>query len=523
MRGEPFDILDLVAAEDGIVSNPTELLAGDAFWNAVDALRGRGAPVPEYDPPAEIEDDKLESSGLQDTETWDMFRAVYEEGEIDKGVIRDSLAFFISNTERFVAVEGKENGLHYYDDDKGVYESQGAENKLSGLLRRKLRHHMNNHEVNEITSAVKQYSFTDEIDGHDGHLNLKNGVLEVPTRTLHPKTDEQGRPQFQFSTVLDVAYDADAECPRWEQFIDEILRHPSHGKKVQEYAGYALMDWDTPFDKALYVVGRGSTGKSTILNVLKSVFGRDASTALAPKQITDAKFHRHKLKDSMINVSNDLDDAVIENVGLWKRVVGNDPIDARGMYEEGEEFIPRSKHIYAANKLPKADHDDDAFYRRVLLVATPYQIKGDDVDTDLEEKLKGEKSGILNWMLDGLDRLLEQDHFTAQLPPEDVKNRWMAWADSPQRFLKVAISRTDGNIVTHDEIKEHYQAFCAERSLNPTDYAEVKDEIDKLKGVHSAPTTRDGTQKRGFKGIELIPKVDWPSLIPGADTEEVED
>jgi hypothetical protein len=45
-----LDCLQLVALEEGIISDEGEYPEGDDFWDAVDALRDRGAPIPEYDP-----------------------------------------------------------------------------------------------------------------------------------------------------------------------------------------------------------------------------------------------------------------------------------------------------------------------------------------------------------------------------------------------------------------------------------------------------------------------------------------
>jgi len=47
-HGESFGVLSLFAAEQGILSRPWDRLAGADWWDAVDAARDRGAPIPEY-------------------------------------------------------------------------------------------------------------------------------------------------------------------------------------------------------------------------------------------------------------------------------------------------------------------------------------------------------------------------------------------------------------------------------------------------------------------------------------------
>jgi len=48
-HGEAFGVLSLYAAEQGIISRPWDRLAGDDWWDAVDAAREGGAPIPEFD------------------------------------------------------------------------------------------------------------------------------------------------------------------------------------------------------------------------------------------------------------------------------------------------------------------------------------------------------------------------------------------------------------------------------------------------------------------------------------------
>jgi len=47
-KGEAFGVLGLFAAEESIISNPWDRLAGADWWAAVDAAREDGAPIPEH-------------------------------------------------------------------------------------------------------------------------------------------------------------------------------------------------------------------------------------------------------------------------------------------------------------------------------------------------------------------------------------------------------------------------------------------------------------------------------------------
>jgi hypothetical protein len=50
-----LDALQVVALEERIILDETDYPSGEDFWRAVDALRDRGAHIPEYEPPADRE------------------------------------------------------------------------------------------------------------------------------------------------------------------------------------------------------------------------------------------------------------------------------------------------------------------------------------------------------------------------------------------------------------------------------------------------------------------------------------
>jgi len=53
-----LDALQVVALEEGLITNETDYPKGDTFWDAVDALRHRGAHIPEYEPEDDDKDDE---------------------------------------------------------------------------------------------------------------------------------------------------------------------------------------------------------------------------------------------------------------------------------------------------------------------------------------------------------------------------------------------------------------------------------------------------------------------------------
>ena len=68
----------------------------------------------------------------------------------------------------------------------------------------------------------------------------------------------------------------------------------------QEFCGYAMLP-HCKFHKALYLYGKGRNGESTLLNVIRALFGNDNSTSLEPSDFAD-RFSLIDLKDSIVNI-----------------------------------------------------------------------------------------------------------------------------------------------------------------------------------------------------------------------------
>jgi len=63
--GHTFGLLALFAAEQGILSKPWHDLSGSAWWDAVDAAREVGAPIPEFDGSTNSEDGEREQHAAE--------------------------------------------------------------------------------------------------------------------------------------------------------------------------------------------------------------------------------------------------------------------------------------------------------------------------------------------------------------------------------------------------------------------------------------------------------------------------
>jgi putative DNA primase/helicase len=99
---------------------------------------------------------------------------------------------------------------------------------------------------------------------------LQNGLLNLRTRELVPHS-----PRFWNSVVLPFSYDAEAKCPRWDQFLGELWPEDSEaGVAVEEMLGVCI-SYETRWHKAWFFKGRERSGKGTIAKVLEKLVGEE--------------------------------------------------------------------------------------------------------------------------------------------------------------------------------------------------------------------------------------------------------
>jgi len=404
--------------------------------------------------------------------------------------------------------ERADASLFRYDHDTEVWKETGADD-LRTLGRDALGQAYTKRVGNELEEQVRttraQHNpfgqvHIDEFGAPSETVPVANGILDLTDRDLRRRN-----PTDYVLAALPVEYDPDAGCPTFEEYLTEVCPRPIDREKLQEYVGYTLMHWELKYHKALFLAGPQASGKSTFLDTVNALLGDETTCSLAPQEMTEERFSGYDLWGAWANIRSDIPSDLIDNTGKFKELVAGDPVKVEKKYEDPITIRPKAKHLFAANTLPQADISDDAFFRRILLVAFPHTIPRDERDPDLDTKLQAELPGILNWALDGLDRLREQGHFSGDLPPAETQGKWESWGDSIARFKERCL---DFEVkATHTELKSEvydaYLSFCEAEGAPAESKQKFGREIKDASGVGDRQVTVDGSQKWAYTGFEL--------------------
>lgn len=242
-----------------------------------------------------------------------------------------------------------------------------------------------------------------ELDVDPWMLNVANGTVDLRDGELHPH-----RPEQLLTKLAPVEFDATAESPRWQAFLEQIFAGDQEFVAfVRRLVGVSLTG--TPGAQKLPICwGTGANGKSTFLAVLQRLLGDYAHQA--PPEIL-------MLRDGVGGATPDLADlqgrrfvATVEtgegrrlDEALVKTLTGGDAITARRLYQAPFTFQPSHTIWLSTNHLPQVRGTDHALWRRLAIVHFTVTIRPEDQrdQHELIAELLEEAPGILAWAVAG--------------------------------------------------------------------------------------------------------------------------
>ena len=132
----------------------------------------------------------------------------------------------------------------------------------------------------------------------------------------------------------------------------------------------------------------------------------------------------------------------------------------------GEPFILNdyAKLIFNCNELPIDVEHTNAFFRRFTIINFDVTIPEDKQDKELSTKIiNNELAGVFNWVLDGLERLLNQKNFSKCDAIDNARLDYESKSDSVKMFLdEEEYKRSIDDYVIVKDLYQLYKLFCLE-------------------------------------------------------------
>lgn len=244
-----------------------------------------------------------------------------------------------------------------------------------------------------------------DLDSNPMLLNVRNHTLDLQTGELRPH-----KPADLITKLAPVEYDEEAECPKWQEFLQRVLNgNEELIAAMQQYIGVCLTGNQA---QVLFVCyGNGANGKTTFLETILAMLGDYAQKApsgmLEAKQYTAIPNDIARLRGARFVVSNELNAHRHLDESLVKDLTGGDTITARYLRKEFFEFTPTHKLWVQGNHLPLIEGTDEGIWRRIRLVPFQVTIPKGERNVKLGAELREELPGILTWAVKGYQTMLK--------------------------------------------------------------------------------------------------------------------
>ena len=240
----------------------------------------------------------------------------------------------------------------------------------------------------------------EEFDRHKYLFNVTNGIVDLKTGKLqlHDRN-------LNLTKITNVDFNENAKCPEWMNFLDSIFQGDKELiEYMQRLIGYSMTGEITE-QIMVFLIGGGSNGKSTFINIIKDLmgeYGKQAkSDTFIKKKETGANNDIARLVGARFVSAIESEDGEVLSEAFVKQITGGEPVLARFLRQEYFEFIPEFKVFFTTNHKPVIKGTDEGIWRRIKLVPFNLQLPKHKRDLKLSEKLSLEMPGILNWAIEG--------------------------------------------------------------------------------------------------------------------------
>lgn len=288
-------------------------------------------------------------------------------------------------------------------------------------------------------------------------------------------------PHHFMTHQLDFKYGPHAINQPWLDFLNDVLPDKDTQKTLQQSLGY-LLTRDLKLEKAIFLYGTGSNGKSVIFEVLHGLLSSDMFTNYSLESLTHSNgYHRAGLNNKLINYGTDISMKKIEH-GIFKQLVSGEPIEVRQIYQEPFIMKNYAKLIFNLNKIDDADVESTiGFFRRMVFIPFEKTISKEKQDKNLHKKILANKAGVLNWLLAGIYEVMENEGIFISEKCANFLEKFRKESNLAIRYIEdKELNASNTEVIRFQKLYENFKDYCYEQGEKSLTQKTFNAELRKL-------------------------------------------
>lgn len=313
------------------------------------------------------------------------------------------------------------------------------------------------------------------------YINMQNGVLDLTTRRLYDHD-----PKYNQSKITNCDFDPFATCPEFVAMIERLVPDADERKELQKAFGLCLAKEQLPAKKILMLlVGPANTGKTTLLNTIVETLGEygtsvDNSLLMQNSKEKTRGPEMYDFRETLMITTSESNESDKLDTGKVKALTGETTQSVRLNYSNKMDKFRMIGLIFIdSNFKPYIPPRDTATWGRLRLFPfiCPVTVK----DPTLKSKLVAERAGIFNWLLEGLDMVLQEKEIFETAAMLDYKDQYKKDMDTTEQFLRDCIEKVDdtNHRITTSILFTTYKNWCKDNNFRDSVRNKFYEEIGK--------------------------------------------
>lgn len=382
----------------------------------------------------------------------------------------DKFSVFLKNNHHIIKIN---NQLHLYKN--GIYVS--GQDEIESVM---IQHipQLNRAKRTEVMSYLDILIRENTPTTDANMIAFRNGLYDVMNDTFVPFTHEH---------IITNKIGWDFNPSAYSELADNTLNTLCCNDKtiralMEEVIGYCFYRRNE-IGKFFILTGEKSNGKSTFLDMIKTLIGDDNTSALDLKELSE-RFKTAELFGKLANIGDDIGDEFVANTGVLKKLVTGDRLNVERKGQNPFDFNNYSKLLFSANSIPRMGKGKDsaAILRRMVIIPFDAKFSKDDPDYQPFIKYKLRKQESMEYLiqvgLQGLKRILINQQFTESERVQAEIDEYEETNNPIIAFFK-ELDKSEIENEPTNEVYKKYQEFCITASLQPLSAGEFTKQVKK--------------------------------------------
>lgn len=338
-------------------------------------------------------------------------------GDIERkySILPMELSKYIKENLNYIFVRGAAVEMPLMYVYTNGYYKLVSDNEMKAFIKQYIPYQLRkSRDINEVyLDLITEMKFVnyEDLNSNEDIINFQDGILNIRTMEFMPHS-----PDIYSTVQIPAKYSeieaAEFEAPVFEKYMLTLCNGDMEiYQLLLQCLGVAISNvYGFRTKKALFLVGKGNTGKSQLKKIAEYLIGNENISNIDLKKVNE-QFGMSSLYQKRLAGCNDMSYQRVEDMSIFKQLTGGDAIEIEFKHKNSFSFLFKGFLWFNCNKLPRFGGDTGKWvYERIMPVYCNNVIPREKQDPTLFEKMLKEKNSILKNAIIELNRVVNNNY-----------------------------------------------------------------------------------------------------------------